>query len=122
MRKIVLVTLVLGLASAAMAASSVPMYIKSSEGAAQLIQALRNLKLAFASPELDTPAHEYLALIEPFLGSLHVKAKSFKDTPVEVTPEYDGLRSARKKSQLAPEHVLSQKLDEVIKAVEAASR
>lgn len=122
MRRTVFVALLLGLASAAMAISSEPVYIKSSKGASQVIQALQAVKHATPNLELDPQAQELLKAIEPFLSGLHVKAKSYKDKPVEVTPEFNGLQAAMKKIELAREHVLLQKLDELVKAVETASK
>lgn len=122
MRKTLLVALLLGLASAATAISSEPVYIKSSKGASQVIQALLAIKHVTPALELDAPAMELFNAVEPFLSELHVKAKSYKEKPVEVTPEYHGLQVTIKKIKLAREHILLQKLDELVKAIETASK
>lgn len=122
MRRMLPVVLLLGLATAVAAISSEPVYIKGYEGASTVLGSVKAVQDLIPTLKLDPPSLQLMKELKPILEKLGEKAKSFKDKPVEVTPEYQGIDSVVKRIKLGREHVLLQKLDELVKAVETASK
>ncbi|HNX49995.1 MAG TPA: hypothetical protein PLS53_07715 [Thermoanaerobaculaceae bacterium] len=122
MRASILTVVLLGIAAGLAAISSEPVYIKGYEGASGVVSAVEAIKTARKSIKLDPANQQILANLEPVIAKLGDKAKMYKDKPVEVTPEYAGLTAAVRKIKLAREHVLLQKLDALVKAIELANK
>lgn len=122
MRKSMLTVLLLGVAASLAAISSEPVYIKGYEGATGVVTAVEAVKETLAKLKLDPENQQIITKLEPVLALLLDKAKSFKDKPIEVTPEFDNLAASVKKIKLAREHILLQKLDGLVKAVQTANR
>jgi hypothetical protein len=122
MRKSVLIVLLLGVAASLAAISSEPVYIKGYEGASGVVSAVEAVKVVLKDLKLDATNQQIITKLEPALALLLDKARSFKDKPIEVTPEYDNLAASVKKLKLAREHILLLKLDGLVKAVQAANK
>lgn len=122
MPKSILAVLLLGVAASLAAISSEPVYIKGYEGASGVTSAVEAVKDTLKKLKLEPANQQILTKLEPVFAALSEKAKTFKDKPIEVTPEYDGLTAAVKTIDLAREHVLLQKLDALLKAVQKANK
>lgn len=122
MRKSLLTVLLLGVAVTLAAISSEPVYIKGYEGATGVVSAVEAIKETLATLKLDPENQQIITKLQPTLALLLDKAKSFKNKPIEVTPEFEGLTASVKKLKLAREHILLQKLDGLVKALQAANK
>jgi hypothetical protein len=122
MRKCTFTILLLGVAVTLTAISSEPVYIKGPKGASGVISAVEAVKSTITSLKVEPVNQESIAKLESVLAALGGKAKSFKDKPIEVTSEYEGLTATAKQIKLAREHILLQKLDALVKAVQTANK